>query len=321
MRILMNTNPIAFQCVGGGEIQLLNTAKALQEIGVEVSFFDPWKTKITEFDIVHYFTTAAGSELFCKYVKSLGLPLVISPILWIESLGKNDPIGEVNTLLNISDLISINSQSEIDNIEAFMHYKPIKHEKFHVTYNACADHIKRPVSVSFSKHYGITKPFVLVVANIDERKNIASFIEVMKRFTEFDLVLIGQVRDNDYFNRLAIESNPQVKYIGYLDNHSDLLISAYRECHLFALPSFLETPGIVAIEACANQAKLLITEVGATKEYFGEEAVYMNPHNFEDMCAKLKIALYSKTVSSPDVSRFTWQNTALQLKEGYQKIV
>lgn len=321
MKILMNTNPIAFQCVGGGEIQLLNTAMALQEIGIEVSFFDPWKTKITEFDIVHYFTVAAGSELFCKYVKSLGLQLVISPILWIESLGKNDPRGEVNTLLNISDLISVNSQSEINNIEAFMHYNPIKHEKFHVTYNACADYIKRPVSISFSEHYDINKPFVLVVANIDERKNIASFIKAMKFFPEFDLVLIGQVRDENYFSRLEIESNPQVKYIGYLDNNSDLLISAYRECHLFALPSFLETPGIVAIEACANQANLLITEIGATKEYFGEEALYMNPHNFDDICAKLKSALYSKTMRSPDVSRFTWKNTALQLKEGYQKIL
>ena len=53
--------------------------------------------------------------------------------------------------------------------------------------------------------------------------------------------------------------------------------SAYAAAEALVLPSFLETPGLVALEAAAaGIPRLVITNAGCTKEYFGNLA-YPNP--------------------------------------------
>lgn len=317
MKILIATYSTAFQCIGGGEIQLLNTVKELRQLGLQVDLFNPLETKIVDYDIVHYFSVQQGSQVFCKYVKEQNIPLVLSPILWMESLEKNDPIGEVNTLLQISDIILPNSFKEKENIQNF--YK-IPDNKFHIVHNAYSTHIVRDVNVSFKKKYNITKPFFLNVANIEPRKNQKLLIEAIKNFPEYDLVLIGEIRDKKYFQSLNID-NKQVKYIGYLNNNSEYLISAYRECELFILPSKCETPGISAIEAAVNNVKIIVTKVGSTVEYFKDFVSYVEPDSVNDIVNKIKMQLKSEYKPTDYLKKYTWNNTALETIEAYNKVL
>ena len=52
MRVVLNTYPVAFDCPGGGEVQLLQSRAALQRRGVQVDLFDVWKPQLrtAEFD-------------------------------------------------------------------------------------------------------------------------------------------------------------------------------------------------------------------------------------------------------------------------------
>ena len=120
----------------------------------------------------------------------------------------------------------------------------------------------------FRNQFAIEGRFVLNVANIEPRKNQIRLAEVMKNFPDCKLVLIGHIRDPDYLQRVLEVGGSQLRYVGPLPHDSLLLRSAYRGCEFFALPSLLETPGLVALEAAAQGAPLLLTSEGCCAEYF-----------------------------------------------------
>ena len=46
---------------------------------------------------------------------------------------------------------------------------------------------------------------------------------------------------------------------------------------MFALPSWFETPGLAALEAALAATAVVITPLGCTREYFGEDVIYARP--------------------------------------------
>jgi hypothetical protein len=63
---------------------------------VEVLLYDPWKPQLAQADLVHYFSVQGGSMNFCDYVKRIGLPLLISPVLWLTPENRDMPPGDSN---------------------------------------------------------------------------------------------------------------------------------------------------------------------------------------------------------------------------------
>ena len=78
MRVMFNTYPWAFATPGGGEMQLRKYAEHLPDLAVEVILHDIWNPAFDKVSLVHFFSCIGGSIPFCNYVKSRGLPLVIT---------------------------------------------------------------------------------------------------------------------------------------------------------------------------------------------------------------------------------------------------
>lgn len=317
MRIVFNTYPVAFQCPGGGEIQLLKTMEALGQKGVEAIPFNPWETRLEETDIVHYFSVQGGSMNFCGYVHNQGIPLVISPIIWLGDTPEIYPVAEIQELLNISDVICPNSNIEARQLSEYFN---IPANKFCVTHNGIDNIFTEPVSPDlFKDTYSIEKPFILCVGNIEPRKNQLKLIEALKDL-DILLILIGNIRDQSYFEKCENNFNQNVRFIKYIDHDNPLLRSAYSACDLFVLPSLLETPGLAALEAIASGAKIVITEVGATKEYFGSNAYYVDPTDASNIKEQIVKALTSPpSMHSNHV--YLWEKTADELIEAYNSIL
>ena len=105
MRILFSTYPAAFDCPGGGEAMLLKSLEALERAGAEVIRFNPWRPQLDEVDVVHYFSIQGG-PFFCDYVTRRGLPLVISPVLWLtEENRRQFPMQQICDILHLADVI------------------------------------------------------------------------------------------------------------------------------------------------------------------------------------------------------------------------
>lgn len=321
MRVLFNTYPVAFDCPGGGEIQILKTKKFLEQLGIDVEQFNLWQPQLDSVDIVHYFSVQGGSINFCSHVKRLGLPLIISPILWLGRDKDSYPLGEIRELLHLSDLVLPNSNAEADLLADFF---DLPKKKFFVTRNAVDESFFSTVSGEiFRSQFKQNKPFILNVANIEKRKNQLNLIKALIG-TGLELVILGNIRDNEYFQECMKAGEGFVKYLGHVRHESELLRSAYRSCELFALPSTLETPGLSALEAAATGAKLVVTSIGCTEEYFEDKAAFVDPYNVKSIREGIQKALSKKKdnlLRAHVQERFTWDQTAIQVRRAYEKVL
>lgn len=323
MRALFNTYPVAFDCPGGGEVQLFQSMAALQRAGVKVELYNPWQPQFDEVDIVHYFSVQGGSSCFCDHVKKRGIPLVISPILWLTDENKPLlPLDEIAALLAGCDLVLPNSATEAQRLSD--HFG-LDRKKFVVTFNGVDESFTEPVPESiFREHFGVHDKFVLNVANIEPRKNQLRLIQAV-RDLDMKPVLIGRIRDRAYFEECMHFGRGFVRYVGHLDHEDDLLKSAYRACGVFALPSLLETPGLAALEAAATGAKVVITAEGCTREYFEDMVRYVDPYDVDMIRREIQSASAhdrsGAQLADHVLSHFTWDRTAEQLIAAYKSVV
>lgn len=319
MKIFFNTYPAAFQCPGGGEIQLLKSKEALERRGHEVVLFNQWQDDLSDADIIHHFSVQGGAYNICMYAHNRGIPLVISPILWLSEYVDQYPMSEISLLTSIANVICPNSQAEVGR---FLNHFDAPIGKYHITHNGVDSTFFEPVDPElFLSHFGLQQPFVLCVGNIEIRKNQSVLLEAA-RHLGVHVVLIGNIRDSGYFNRLNKLFSGRFSYLGFLEHDSELLRSAYSACQTFALPSLLETPGLAALEAAAAGVPLVITEEGCTQEYFGVEAFYVNPKSVNDVSNKLALAISVPRQSHSlrdRVRQYTWDRVAEELEAAYRQ--
>ena len=320
MRILYATYPMAFHTPGGGEFQLLMYKKYLEQIGVSVDFFDMWNPQFKKYDLVHYFSCVAGAVPFCNFVKQIKLPLVISSSLWITEATKyNYDISSISNQLKLADKILTNSNIESQNLSKVL---DIPASKFSTIYNGVDEHYSSKVSANlFRNKFSIYNQFFLNVANIEPRKNQLLLARAVKKFPNFKLVIIGNIRDNNYFNQIVAENKEQVIYIPFIENDSIFLKSAHSASTLFVMPSFLETPSIAALEAFMLGSKIVITSEGSTEEYFKDKAFYVNPTSLESIEEGIAKAISSDNFDVDDINIKSWSQISIELKNIYDDVI
>ncbi len=322
MKALFATYPMAFHTPGGGEVQLLAYRDHLQRMGVDVTLFDPWNPRFQDHDVVHFFSCLGGSVHFCNFVRNLGKPLVISSSLWITEDTKHlYPIDEIRHQLSLADVVVTNSQMESDTLSAVLGLDPAR---FQWVYNGVDEVFSvRPSPDLVRQAFGVNGPFVLNVGNIEPRKNQLQLARAMQQHPDLELILIGHVRDKGYFDQvMAALPAGRTRYLGPLDHHAELLRSAYQACEVFCLPSTLETPGLAALEAAVQGCRLALTRVGSTVEYFGEEAIYVEPDDVSTIADGIRRARLAPkhTQGSHLYEKFAWSRVVQKLKAIYEHL-
>ncbi len=322
MKVLFNTYPMAFDTPGGGERQLMAYYRHLPQHGVQPTLFDLWEPRFREHDLVHFFSVISGSVHFCNFVKGLGLPLVLSTNLWVTEQTKHHyPHDEIRSHLELADAIVVNAPVEADALSGV--YR-LPRSRFHVIYNGVEeDFFSSTDPRLFRERFGIGGPFLLNVANVEPRKNQLEFIRALKRLPALKLVLVGHVRDAAYAEACKREGGKQLVFVGPLLYNSLDLRSAMAGCELFVMPSTLETPSIAALEAGAQGARVLVTEVGSAREYFAEHATYFDPNSVESMAEGVTKALgreRTKELSKLIRARFTWARVTADLADCYRSV-
>ncbi|CAB3782879.1 glycosyltransferase [Paraburkholderia fynbosensis] len=319
MKVLFATYPMAFHTPGGGEIQLLAYRKHLPAHGVEVDLFDPWNPRFLEHDVVHFFSCVGGSVHFCNFVKQLGLPLVVSSSLWITEATRHlYPVDEIRHQFTLADRVVANSDIECDTLAQVF---GLPREKFVTVYNGVEETFYEPVPAQlFRDHFNLPEPFVLNVGNIEPRKNQLALMQAMKSMPERKVVLIGHQRDPEYARACLEAGGDQVIYPGVLPHDSPLLRSAYAACDAFCLPSTLETPGLAALEAHAAGARIAVTQVGSTREYFADQVAYLDPDDAASITRSIREALTLERGTRRHDRDLRWQAVLSPLKDLYASL-
>lgn len=175
-----------------------------------------------------------------------------------------------------------------------------------------------PIPSEFEKY----RDAVICVGRIEPRKNQVSLAKALEN-SGYKLLFVGAVSTNqkEYFKELLeiVEQNNNFYYEPYIDNKE--LYKLYRICKVSALPSWLDTPGLVSLEAAAMGCNLAISSKGTTKEYFRQYASYCEPDNLKSIRKAVDDA-FNKPRQEELInlikSEYNWENAALQTLKGYE---
>lgn len=312
---------MAFHTPGGGEIQLLAYKRTLEKKGIQVDLFNPWEPNFLDYDVVHYFSCVGGSIHICNFIKTLGIPLVITSSLWVTEESKHlYPVDEIRHQLSMADAIVTNSDAESDELSNVL---DLERAKFKTVYNGIDDVFFEEVDGSlFKDKFDIQDDFVLNVGNIESRKNQLNLVKAMHRIPNIKLVLIGHVRDSGYFELVKSSALPsQLIYLGPLESDSELLRAAYKAASVFCLPSTLETPGLAALEAMSLSCPSSVTKIGATREYFGENIANIDPNDIASISDSIINRLNIGNNECVSVEKFRWDTVVDDLIEVYKSVL
>lgn len=322
MNALFFTYPWAMDVPGGGERQMMAYREHLARNGVKADLFDMWNPCFDDASIFHCFSAMPGTIEICDYAKRRGLKLVVSPNLWVTPETKPQyPTNTIWPIFEMADAIVVNSTMELNTLSNTYSFPE---SKFHVVFNAAdTDFLVPEDGGIFRRTFGIEGSYVLNVANIEPRKNQLRFLEILRRERpDLTLVVIGTVRDPAYAERCREIGGDCLKIVGALPYASPMLRAALSGCAFFAMPSLLETPSIAAIEAAAIGCRVLLTEVGSTKEYFGDSVTYVTPDSDESLAAGIHAALMADPAHSIWVARnsYLWPKVIPALIRAYESL-
>ena len=342
MHVLFATSQATALTRGGVRTQVLQTKEALENNGVHVTLFDTWRTfESNEFDLVHIFSANMATYHFARAVKAQRIPLVISPVFYTRRAAKVvrsviavdrwigrkirgiwTDYGLIAEMCSWAEAVTPNTSDEG---KLFIDAFGIPENKVIVVPNGVEERFMHATPGLFEREYGM-KNFILSVGYIGpERKNILRLIEALESVNQ-PAVIIGRLEDTPS-GRACLERasrNPRLLMIDAIPHESMLLASAYAACDVFVLPSQFETPGIAALEAGLAGAKIVITPVGGTREYFGNDAIYVDPASSENIAQGIQRALENKKnneLRTRIQKEYLWAKVAEKTKQVYKNIL
>ena len=326
--------------VGGGPfIQLRETARYLPEFGVDVEWFNQWEDfPRDKYDLVHIFGASFMSYDIALRLHHFGIPFVVSSIFFTMRSPRSVRIARRVTRLashllrgfrtdytftadicRMSRMVLPNTAAEAEIIVKGME---VPSANVRIIPNGVDPRFAQADPAFFLNKYGV-RDFVLNVGHIGTgRKNLLNLIRAMKDIDR-SLVIIGKVQQGEYADACLQEAkvNPHITIIEGLPNDSGMLASAYAASEIFALPSLFETPGIAALEAGLAGAKIVITPYGGTRDYFGDEAIYVEPGSIESIKKGIEESLRlpkSTALRERILGEYIWRNVAEKTAQAYK---
>lgn len=166
---------------------------------------------------------------------------------------------------------------------------------------------------------------IICVGRIEPRKNQLALVKALDG-TDYTLVLVGAVSDNQrkYFNEIKkyIDRNSTFYYIPQIKQEE--LYQLFKMCKVSTLPSWLDTPGLVSLEAAVMGCNLAISSKGSTTEYFEDFADYCVPDDIPSIKTAIDRA-YAKArdnnLRTKILEEYTWKNAAEATLCGYRKLL
>jgi len=342
MKVCIIIPQVAGLVEGGVRRQAFLTAQHLSGDSVETVCYNPWDPPDwNTINLVHLFQANYTTLQISRILADYHLPYVISPVTYtnhserfvrlsrkLEQLGRPLLKG-MTSLYDVIHEICSQSALVLPNTTAegalIKNGYEIPAHKITVIPNGVESLFSHASAQPFIKKFGFEN-FILYVGNIGtERKNAYRLLQAMAEI-DAPSVLIGPVHNNTYGKKCLelAKQHDHIHLLGVLPHNSKYLASAYAAARLFILPGMFETPGIAALEAALAGTPVAITKYGGTKDYFKDEAIYLEPTSI----TSIKQAIL-KGLKSPEPTRlkqtildnYTWQHVAKSTLKAYKSVL
>lgn len=315
MRALWLVRRNLTQHPGGDTVQILQTAAALRERGVEVTLCDDVRPGLRGYDIAHLFHLDRLWENadHAERLRCTGLPFVLSTIYWPADefdrrarLGLQGRLARLcgsplyqNLRLAQRSLLAARERRTLPTLDLRRYsFRRAARRLLAATAvilpNSRAEQeviaerfaMRRPCVVvpnaADVATFGVPAPGpenrygVLCVGRLEPRKNQLALIQAL-RGSDIPLTVVGMAGrySRAYGDRCREAAGPNVRFIDQRDPLE--LRELYQAARVHACVSWYETPGLASLEAALCGCALVVTPGGSTREYFHSHAAYCMP--------------------------------------------
>lgn len=297
-------------------------------------FLLPFQFMKEKFDLIHY-PHFNSPVFFLK--KSVCTIHDITPLFFpghkmksiIRRLGYKIVFNA--TLRKASQIIAVSESTKRGILENFN----LPENKIKITYEGVDERFriieKNDIISETKRKFGISQPYIFFIGVWRDHKNIETLIQAFnilkEKFGAPHQLVLGGREDLHYTKvREEIEKSPYKQDIittGFIsDNDLPIL---YNGATLFALPSFIEGFGIIAIEAQSCGCPVVSTNTTSMPEVLADSALFFDPRNANELADKmfqvinddiLRKTLIQKGLEN--VKRFSWEKCAKETLSVYK---
>jgi len=337
---------------GGDLIQIDLTAKYLRRAGVKIDYSSDSNQDLSQYDIVHTFNSPRFDETksFFEAVRRAKKPITFSTIYWPKTeyivgcsanpliqvsrslLGPKITCGLFNFLVRIKDSLRPNHNRAIEKwlfanadmllpnsdgeMQQIRDYYRIKERAYRSVRNAVEPSKQTEASNS-------TRSGVLSAGRIEPRKNTLKLIEACHEL-DLHLTLIGGYDPKDSYALECLRKVEEYNFTYKANMSPQELAANYQAAEVHAIVSWYETPGLATMEAAAAGCKIVSTDRGSTKEYFGDMVTYCDPFSYRSVVKALQAAIQNtpnRQLAKEILENYTWEHTAQDTIDAYRELM
>ncbi|HEY2329761.1 MAG TPA: hypothetical protein VGI63_08110 [Verrucomicrobiae bacterium] len=331
MKIILDCHVPAMLAHGGAQIQIAQTQRALQSVGVEAEFMRWWDVQQTG-DVIHFCGRMPADQI--RFAQKKGVKVVMAELLtasgaqngaqrlvrrafrWAaENFAPRGVAGAFQwESYRLADACIANTTWEKHLMESQFDAAPAK--VFTVP-NGVEE-------VFFQSPKIVRGAWLVCPATITERKRVLELAQAAVA-AQTPVWIIGQAyADSDpYAQEFFAFAKQNPKWIRHEGGISDraALAAAYRAARGFVLLSSMETRSLSAEEAAACECPLLLSDLPWAHSIFGAGASYCPLAGAAATAAVLRKFYEAAPALPPPPPPATWRDVARQLKSVYEKIL
>ena len=253
-----------------------------------------------------------------RAIRSRELHRGLTPLLWpgFQALQRE--------LLERCDVLLPNSRSEMRRIQQDLHVE-VPCDRYVTVPNGIDPTYFSPDPLegqSPPEHLAGYEGCVLCVGRIEGRKNQLNLIRAL-RDSPYRLVLAGAPAANQHAYVEAVREEvarcANVEWLGPVSEEEKRWL--YQLARVHVLPSWMETTGLVSLEAAAMGCALVVTPNGDTREYFDKQAHFCRPDDLSSILRAVDGADRAGAdagLRARILADYTWDAAAHSTARGYE---
>jgi glycosyltransferase involved in cell wall biosynthesis len=332
MKVLFNYNTAFSLAHGGAQIQVEQTSRALQALGVTVEPLRWWDDQQTG-DILHQF--ARITPTLAKAAKAKGMKVVQSDFLSGQGSRSRSQIlmhQACQRLLKTfgpQQLTRPFSWESYQLGDAYIVVTPWEAELLGRLYDTPRDRIhvipNGVEEVFWNSPPAVRGQWLVCTAIITQRKRVLELATAAVQ-ARTPLWVIGKPYNPEeayarQFLQLAKENPNFIRYEGPISDRARLA-TIYRESRGFVLLSTQESLSLSALEATACECPLLLSDLPWAKTVFKAHAQYCSATAGQSQTAEKLRSFYDQAPAlQPPPKPMTWIEVGQQIKGVYERVL